>query len=151
MAHVLFAPRPPRPLLLGLVWVQNRTGDPLLLRYTETWDLPGTYRSSVGACERQGRDGVRVLAEVGAAVRARSPECPGDRGLALDLRMILPPSERRALGFAYAAPGPDDEPVGLVRAWRGQVAAELERTVAAWAAELGAVQDPVAAYREVAR
>ena len=151
LAHVLFAPRAPRPLLLGLVWVENRTDDPLLLRYTETWDVRGAYRSAVGACERRGDEGLRVLAEAGVAVRARAPERAGERGLALDLRIVLPPSARRALGFAYAAPEPDDNAVGMVRAWRGEVAAELERTVAAWSTELGAVKDPVAAYREAVR
>ncbi len=151
MAHVLFCPHTPRPLLLGLVWLENRAADPLLLRYTETWDVPGAYGAAEGACERQGPDGLRVLAEVGAAVRARPPQDAGERGLALDLRIVLPPHARRSLGFAYAAPEPEDDPRGLVRAWRGDVAAELAHTVGAWLDELGSPKDPVAAYREAAR
>lgn len=90
-------------------------------------------------------DGERALADVSVAPRARAPEPPPERGLSLDARLVLPPRERRELCFAYVAATPEDSAAALVRAWRGDVSAELDHTVESWLAHLG--DDPLAAYR----
>ena len=107
----------------------------MIVDYSETWDLARDgYREAEAAAIAETRDGLRVLADASATPRARPPSEPPVVGLALDLRLPIPPGARRPLSFIYAAPEPDEEPAGLVRAWRGEVAAELERTLAAWRA-----------------
>ncbi len=153
LLHVVFAPVRPRPLLLGLVRLENR-GDGLLeLRYTELWDLPGArIRAAESACVCDTEDGARALADAGAALRGRAPQPLPARGLALELELALPPHARRELQFAYAAPEPGEDPAGLVRAWRGDVVGELERTVSLWSARLAGAPNRVEAYRvEVSR
>jgi hypothetical protein len=131
--HVLFAPSRPRPLRLSLVQLRNAGSDLLIADYTETWDLARSgYRVGEAAAIAETSDGPRVLADASAVPRARPPREPPALGLALDVRLALPPGARRPLCFAYVAPGPDDEPAALVRAWRGDVAAELERSLQAW-------------------
>lgn len=152
LVHVVFAPVEPRPLLLGLVRLRNRSSEPLLLTHTELWEVSeGSFGAAEGACERTGPSGVRALADVGSVVRARVPEPAPTRGLALDTPLVLPPDSIRELHFAYAAP-PSGEPAApLVRAWRGDVATELVRTVRFWSAQVGAGTDGVRAFREGAR
>lgn len=146
--HLVFAPDAERPLLLGLARLENRGDAPLALEYSETWEVEGDeYRAAAGACERRTADGTRALAEVSLAVRARAPEPPPRSGLALEVRLLLPPRSRRELHFAYAAPGPDDPPAALVRAWRGRVPGELERSAKVWSERVAGSADPVAAYR----
>jgi hypothetical protein len=146
--HLVFAPDAARPILLGLVRLENGGDEPLALDYTETWEVEGgDYRAAAGACERHTPDGARALAEVSLAVRARPPEPAPRAGLALELRLLLPPRARRELHFAYAAPGPGDPPAELVRAWRGRVLAELERTAAIWSGRVAGASAPVQAYR----
>jgi hypothetical protein len=148
VVHVVFAPLDPRPLLLGIARLQNLGGEPLPLEYTETWEADGeAYRAAEGACERRTADGVRALAELSLVVRARAPEPPPRVGLALGLRLLLPPHSRRELCFAYAAPGPDDPPAALVRAYRGRVPAELVRGVRIWSERLASAARPIDAYR----
>jgi hypothetical protein len=146
--HVIFAPDAARPLLLGLVRLENAGDEPFAVAYTETWAVSGTgYRAAAGACERHTAEGVRALADVSLAVRAFAREEAPGTGLALEVQLLLPPHSRRELHFAYAAPGPDDPPAMLVRAWRGRVPAELERSARHWRAALGDAAAPVAAYR----
>ncbi len=148
VVHLVFAPLRPRPLLFGVVSLRNRGGAPLVVDYTEIWDVAGEgYVPSVGAARRLTEAGARVLADVGVGIRARPPEPPPARGLALDLRLGLAPGARRQLFFAYAAPGPEEDPANLVRAWRGDVAQELARTVAGWSERLAPASDLVDAYR----
>jgi hypothetical protein len=147
-AHLVFAPDAARPLLLGLVRLENSGDGPLALEYTETWAVSGDeYRAAAGACERRTAAGVCALADVALAVRAFPPEPPPGDGLALALRLLLPPHSVRELHFAYVAPGPDDPPAALVRAWRGRVPEELARSVRAWRGRVGDAPEPVAAYR----
>ncbi len=148
LVHIVFAPVEPRPLLLGLVRLRNRSSAPLPLTYTELWEVAeGSFGTAEGACERVGPRGVRVLADASSVVRARVPEPPPTRGLALDTSLVLPPDSIRELHFAYAAP-PSGEPAApLVRAWRGDVATELVRTVRFWSAQVGAGLDGVRAFR----
>ena len=104
---MVFAPVSPRPLLLGLVRLLNVCSELIYVEYTETWDVgEGSYRPALGACER------------------RTPQAIW----ALDVRIALPPSSRRELCFAYVRCTPPEEPAGLVRAFRGDVPKELERT-----------------------
>jgi hypothetical protein len=90
------------------------------------------------------------VADVSLVMRSRVPDPPPRAGLALELRLLLPPHSLRELHFAYAAPGPEHPPAALVRAWRGRVPEELARSVRAWSARLGDVPSPVAAYRRAA-
>jgi hypothetical protein len=153
LLHLVFAPAPPRPLLLGLVRLENRSEELLELRYSELWDLPGReIRADEGACLCDTDDGARALADAGAVIRGRAPQPLPTRGLALDLELALPPGARRELQFAYAAPEPGEDPAGLVRAWRGDVAAELVRTASLWSTRLAGAPNSVEAYRvEVSR
>lgn len=148
LVHVLFAPASPRPLLLGLVRLENTGRRLLQLEYTELWDIPGgPARREEGACVCVTPDGERALADAGAGVRGRALDPPPATGLALSLRLALPPGERRELGFAYVAPAAPEPAAPLVRAWRGEVRAELERTTARWLARLGRTANIVEAYR----
>jgi hypothetical protein len=146
--HVVFAPDAARPLLLGLVRLANTGAAPLALEYTEIWAVSGDeYRAAAGACERRTADGVRALADVSLAVRAFPPDPPPAEGLALALRLLLPPHSVRELHFAYAAPGAEDPAAALVRAWRGRVPEELARSVRSWRERVAGAAEPVAAYR----
>ncbi|MFQ5515777.1 MAG: hypothetical protein ACE5FG_15315 [Myxococcota bacterium] len=145
--HLVFAPTTPRPLLLALVRLNNHAARPVRVDYTELWDVKGAAPcAGAGAVSCETPEGARALADASLAVRAVPPEGKSG-GLALDLRIALPPASRRELCFAYAAPPPDESPALLVRAWRGDVAAELSRTVAGFVETLGAEEDPVEAYR----
>lgn len=148
VAHVVFAPARPRPLLLGLVRLRNAGSEPLVIDYSELWDVgTGPYRAGEGGAERDAALGTAVLADLASVVRARPPAEPPRSGLALDVRLAVPASTTRQLSFAYAAPGSGEPTPLLVRAWRGDVAGELERTARDWLARLGGVADPVAGYR----
>jgi hypothetical protein len=132
---VLFAPTRPRPLRLSWIQLRNASSKLLIVDYTETWDVERFgYRVGEAAAIAETPAGLRVLADASAVPRARPPREPPVLGLALDLRLALPAGERRPLCFAYVAPAPDEEPEPLVRAWRGDVAAELERSLRAWRA-----------------
>ncbi len=147
--HVVFAPSVPRPLLLGLVRLENTSAEALAVDYTETWDVSaGSWHTAPGACERRGPGGVRALAEASIGIRAAGPEPPPRVGLALDVRIGLPPHAVRELSFAYVATPPDQSAPSLVRAFRGDVADELARTVRGWLERLGPGGSPVAGYRE---
>lgn len=149
MLHVVFAPSRSRPVLLSVVRLANRLSTALALDYTETWGVTGEdWEAAEGACEVRTRLGVRALAEASVAIRARPPAEPPRHGLLLDLRLGLPPGARRELCFAYAAPGPGEAAAPLVRAWRGAVIAELERSVAAWSTLLEGAAEPLRAYRK---
>ena len=111
----------------------------------------GAYRTVPGGCERDDGPARLALADLSAVIRARAPRQPRGRGLALDVTLAIPGGETRQLTFGYVAPGPDSDPGLLARAFRGEVAAELERTTALWLRRLDAVADPVAAYRSAAR
>jgi hypothetical protein len=144
--HVVFAPYAARPILLGLVRLQNLSAEPLLVHYSELWEVEGTApRAAEAACVCATEAGERALADVSVAPRARPPEPLPERGLVLDARLVLPPRERRELCFAYAAPETGDLAHLLVRAWRGDVSEELEHTAQAWLERLG--EDPLAGYR----
>jgi hypothetical protein len=148
LAHVVFAPLAHAPILLGLVRLWNAGPGPLLVDYSETWDVDGgEYRAAEAACERRGASGTRALADAAAAPRARPPKQAPSRGLALDVRLFLEPGARRHLAFAYVAPESDVDAALLVRAWRGEVARELPRTVARWLEQLGSPARPIDAYR----
>lgn len=148
LLHVLFAPARARPLLLGVARLENRTDEPALVHYAETWAVGApAARAGPGACEAVTPAGVRALADASAAIRAVTPDPLPRAGLALDVRVVLAPGARRHLDFVYAAPDPGQPAAPLVVAWRGDVAAELVRTVARWRARLGPGADPVAAYR----
>ena len=126
--HVVFAPAEPRALLLGWVRLENRGSEPLALEYTETWDLPsGEYATAPAACERRFGGHVFALADASVVARAEPPTTPPSRGLALDLRLALPPGARRHLAFAYVAVPEEEDAGALVRAFRGDVVASLER------------------------
>jgi len=130
LVHVVFAPITPRPLLLGLVRVYNISDDPERIDYSELWGVQGTdHHAAVGASVCETDQGERVLADASSVVRANPPDRPGNKGLALDLHVVVPPRSHRQFCFAYAAPEPGDTAALLVRAWRGGVPAELERTV----------------------
>ena len=132
---MLFPPDVSRPVRLALVHLENRSDEPLIVDYTETWDLARDgYRVAEAAAVAETRDGLRALADASVAPRARPPRQTPAVGLALDLRLALPAGARRPLAFVYAAPEPDEEPHVLVRAFRGMVAVELERTLEAWRA-----------------
>lgn len=135
--HVLFAPAVQRPLLLALVRLRNKSPELVQLDYTELWELPTLEgRAELGACVCKLPEGERALAEVSSALRARAPR-PLASGLALALRVPVPPGERRELSFAYVAPSGAEPAAPLVRAWRGDVRAELLRTAQAWQQTLG--------------
>jgi len=146
--HLVFAPDVQRPLLLGLVRLENAGDEPLALEYTEAWEVSGSdYRAAEGACERRTADGARALSDVSFAVRARPRDPAPLAGLALELRLLLPPRSRRELHFAYAAPPPEESPQGLIRAWRGEVPRELTRSTARWLDRFRGSRDPLEAYR----
>jgi hypothetical protein len=71
-----------------------------------------------------------------------TPPAPA-RGLGLELALALPAGARRHLAFAYVALADDEDAGGLVRSWRGEVAAELDR--------IGASGLSVEAYRDLGR
>ncbi len=148
LAHVVFAPAAPRPLLLGLVRLRNAGAAPLVLDYTELWDVgAGAYRAAAGAVEVTTPAGLRALADASSAIRARAPEAAPAQGLALDLRIAVPAGATRHLEFAYLAPaGEDVPPELLLAAFRGGVRAELARTVRAWLERLAGTADPLAEY-----
>ncbi len=142
--HVVFAPAESRALLLGWVRLENRGSEPLALEYTETWDLPsGVYSTAPGACERRFGGHVFALADASIVARAEPPAQPPARGLALDLRLALPSGARRHHAFAYVAVQDAEDPGALVRAFRGDVRAGLER--------IGRSGLDVAAYRALGR
>ena len=144
--HVVFAPAPPRPLLLSIVRLNNRSDEPVRADYTELWEIRGEeYEVMIGACSLETDRGKRVLADVSMAVRASPPESPG-RGLALDLRIVIPAHEQRTLHFAYIAAEAGEDPGLLVRAWRGEAPAELARTVEHFSRSSEAGEEPVSAY-----
>ena len=148
LVHVLFAPVRRRPLLLSLVRIANTSGELIELRYTELWDVAGTgIRRAEGACVCDVAGGERALAEAASAVRARAPEPLPRAGLALVVRLPLPPGARRELAFAYVAPGAGEPAAPLVRAWRGDVAVELERCAAHWQQRLAGSPNRIEAYR----
>ena len=144
LLHVVFAPTAPRPALLALVRIQNRTNEPLALEYTETWDVPaGEYRVAPAACERRFGGHVLALAEASAVSRAIAPDAAPTRGLALDVTLAVPAGARRHLAWAYAAVAEEEDAGELVRAWRGEVADELLRA--------GRAVGSVEAYRDLGR
>jgi hypothetical protein len=146
--HLIFAPLRPRPLLLALVRLLNKGDRPVVVDYTETWAVSGSeVREAAGACLCNTPEGQRALADAGLVVRGRAPDPLPTAGLAIDLRLPLPPGEPRQLCFAYAAPDSGNEAAPLVRGWRGGAEAELGRTVAAWIERLGGEEDLIAAYR----
>ncbi len=150
VAHVVFAPAAPRPLLLGLVRLHNVSAEPLVLEYTELWEVgSGAYRVAAAAAEVRTPEGVRALADASSAIRARAPEAAPARGLALDVHLALPPGAVRHLEFAYVAPSDDDvAPELLVAAFRGEARAELARTVRLWRERLAGARDPLAEYAQ---
>ena len=152
LLHVLFAPIEPRPLLLGIALISNRTDRPVRCEYTELWDVPeGAYRTAEGAAERVTPEGVRVLADSGWALRTRPPGEPPSRGLALEVTLILPARSVRRLHFAYVAPPPGEAPAPLVRAWRGDLALALARVSRLWTDRVGIGPEAVTTYRRWVR
>jgi hypothetical protein len=144
VTHVVFAPDSPRALLLGLARIESTSDELVAVEYTEIWDLPrGEYRDAPAACERRFGGHVFALAEASDVTRAQAPAAEPARGLALDVTLALPARARRHLAFAYVALPEDEDAGGLVRAWRGRVAEELER--------IGRSGLSVAAYRELGR
>ena len=144
LVHVIFAPASSRALLLAWVRLDNQGREPLAFDYTETWDVAaGEYRAATAACERRMGGHVFALADVDFVSRSAALEPPPARGLALELRVAVPAGARRHLAFAYAALPEDEDPGELVRAWRGGVAAELDR--------IGASGLSVEAYRDLGR
>jgi hypothetical protein len=144
VTHVVFAPAAQRPILLGLAQIESLSDELLAVEYSELWDVPrGEYRVAPTACERRFGGHVFALAEASDVTRSRAPEHEPARGLALDVTLALPPRARRNLSFAYVAVPDEEDPGGLVRAWRGLVPEELER--------VGVSAPSVAAYRERAR
>jgi hypothetical protein len=144
LVHVVFAPATSRALLLGLVRLENLCDEALGLEYTESWDVPaGDYAFASAACERRFGGHVFALAEASSASRSKPAENAPARGLALDLALALPPRARRHLAFAYVALPDEENPGEVVRAWRGEVAAELER--------IGRSGKTVADYRAAGR
>jgi hypothetical protein len=144
LLHVVFAPLAPRPALLGLVRLENRSDETIALEYTETWDVrAGDYRVASAACERRFAGHVLALAEASSASRAVAPEAAPTRGLALDVTLALPPRARRHLAWAYVAVAEEEDPAEVVRAWRGEVANELAR--------VGRAAESVEAYRALGR
>ena len=142
--HVVFAPASPRALLLSWVRLENSGAEPLALEYTETWDVPsGVYTTAPAACERRFGGHVFALADCAIVARADPPAEPPARGLALDLRLALPPGARRHLAFAYVAVPDEENPGELVRAFRGDVGTCLAR--------IGRSRLDVAAYRALGR
>lgn len=151
VTHVLFAPIEPRPLLLAVVELENRSDAPLRVDYTELWDVAGSEtHAAPGACVCETEAGRRALAEASVAIRAKAPQPLPTQGLALDLRIGLAPRATRPLAFAYAAPGPNEDPAVLVQAWRGEVRSALERTVAHWLQQLEGRDGPdlIERYRQ---
>lgn len=149
LLHLVFAPFAPRPLLFSLVELASVADRIFAVDYSELWDVTGdAYRAAEGACVRSTLEGMRALADAASGIRTRPPEPPPRRGLALEARVVLPPGARRLLAFAFAAPPPEEDAGALVRAWRGEVLAELEHTVAAWLKHLGPGGDQLARYRQ---
>lgn len=148
VVHVVFAPERPRPLLFGLVAIENQTTEPLSVDYTETWGIAGgPARAAEGASVCDTPDGPRALADASIAVRARALDPALEHGLALRCRFALPPGVIRELHFAYVASEPGEDPAVMVRAWRGDVALELERTVRSWLVRLGGELGAIDGYR----
>jgi hypothetical protein len=144
VTHVVFAPDSTRALLLGLARIESESDEPVAVEYSELWDLPrGDYREAPTAVERRFGGHVFALAEASDVTRSRAPGSEPTRGLALDVTLALPPRARRHLAFAYVALPEEEDAGGLVRAWRGRVADELER--------IGASGLSVAAYRDLGR
>jgi len=144
--HLVFAPGATRPLLLGWVQLLNRTNQPLLVHYSEMWDLVlDSARVADAASIGTTSHGERVLADLGSAPRAAPPDPPAETGLVLDARFVLPPRQIRELTFGYIATPEGVSAAPLVRAWRGAVKSELQRTFTGWKARLGT--DLIAAYR----
>lgn len=144
---MVFAPAAPRPVLLGLVRLANDGGEPIELTWTELWDIPGQrVRHEPGACSCDTEEGERALADASLAIRGRAPDPLPKSGLALELRLALPPRSVRELAFAYAAPSRDEPAGGLVSAWRGDVKDELGRVARTWL-ERDPGPNSVAAYR----
>jgi hypothetical protein len=130
--HVAFLPQAPRPILLALVRIENRSDRALVLDYSEIWDVTRRgYREEPGAVVAETAEGPRVLADLGRALRAGPPRDPPAVGLALELRFAIPPRSRRQLAFGHVAAASEPEAAALVRAFRGEVEAELARTAAA--------------------
>jgi hypothetical protein len=145
--HVVFAPQVPRPLLLALVRIANESREPHVVDYTEMWQIgSGEYATGPGAAELSTPAGRRALAEVSSAIRAHAPEAEPAGGLALDLRIPIPAGAVRELAFAYAAPGPEEDPGAVVRAFRGRVREELLLVTRHWLRSVDPT-DPVADYR----
>jgi len=145
LAHHVFTPEQVRPLLLSWVSLVNRTGEPLLVNYSELWDAPAReVQAAEAACEGRSSEGILALADVSPVPRAHAPAVVPETGLSLDLRFAIPPRAVRALTFAYLATRSEESPATLARAWRGGVKAEYARTAQAWWDRLG--DDPQAAY-----
>jgi hypothetical protein len=148
VVHLVFAPVTPRPVLLSVVRLKNLGVGPVQVNYTEFWDVRGDdYRAASGACSCQSVEGLRVLGDVALAVRGNAPEASTHSGLALDLQIVLPPDSRRHLCFAYATPEPGEDAALLVRTWRGEALAELERTVTDFVGHVKSGTDAISAYR----
>jgi hypothetical protein len=156
--HLIFAPARPRPLLLSLVRLLNRSDEPLELEYSELWDVGIVDgRSEHGAHVGMSSDGARALADLSVAIRFRPPDPLPESGLALEARIVLPPAALRSLSFAYVAPRAGESDAPLIQAWRGDVEAELVRSVQDWTARLPSMRqggsggdapaDPVLGYR----
>ena len=85
LEHVLFRPDVSRPVRLALVHLENRGDEPLIVDYTETWDLARDgYRVAEAAAVAETRDGLRALADASVAPRARPPRQTPAVGLAPD-------------------------------------------------------------------
>jgi hypothetical protein len=152
VAHVLFSPAEPRPVLLGLVVLSSLVERPLRVEYTELWDVPdGAFEPVEGGCLSRTAEGTRVLADAGSAVRARPPRETPARGLALELTLVLRPASIRRLAFVYAAPPPEEDPGVLVRAWRGRALEELLHVARCWQERLGSSDGAVDAFRRTLR
>jgi hypothetical protein len=150
--HVVFAPVRPRPVLLGLVQLANRTPQPIRVRYSELWDLRGRdVRAEEGACVSWVGDREHALADAGLVIRAQPPKPLPEVGLALDVELVLPPEARRKLVFAYAAAEPGVMAAALVQGWRGDVQDELARSTASWLARAGGASGALDVYREQLR
>ncbi len=152
VVHVVFAPAVSRAVMLGLVRLHNTGAEPLVVEYTELWEVGvGAYRVVPGGCERDEGQARLALADLSSVIRARAPREPPGRGLALDVTFAIPGGQTRQLTFGYLAPESDGDPGLLARAFRGEVAAELERTARLWLQRLDATSEPVAAYRRAVR
>ena len=146
LLHLVFAPARDRPILLAIARLRNRTAEPLLVRYSELWDVRGvSVTAADGVCVGETHGLWLGLADVSAVIRAQPPDPLPPDGLALDVPIVLPPREERQIYFAYACAEDQIELASLVRAFRGDVPAELARTVSLWSR--GAHPDAIDAYR----